>query len=82
MNQDNFNRLWHSPSAARIAHTAKNMQAEPAGLEIQSLGIAIRIDTVIPTRMSEGAPASRLIWVSPSWGGRHVEAIETLILTN
>lgn len=82
MNKNSFNRVWHSPSASRVFNTTASKRSEPAGLDVQPLGIAIRLDTVIPTRMSEGAPASRLIWVSPSRRGRPVEALETLILTN
>lgn len=79
MNQDSFNRVWHSPSASRVANTTAGIRSEPARFDVQPLDIAIRLDTVIPTRKSEGAPASRVIWMSP---GRPLEALDALILTN
>jgi hypothetical protein len=82
MNQDSFNRVWNSPSVSRVVDTTASMRPELPRLDIQPLGIAIRLDTVIPTRMSEGAPASRLIWMSPGRQGRPVETLKALILTN
>ena len=82
MSKDSFNRVQCSPSVSRAVNTETGTRFGAAGLDVQPLGTAIRVDTVIPTRISEVVPASRLIWVLPSRGGRPVRALVTLILTN